>query len=30
LMPEERRFGDNGTETPGACQAGHGDDHVNT
>ena len=30
LMPEEHRFGDNGTETPGACQAGHGDDHVNT
>ena len=29
LMPEPRGFGNHGTESPGACQAGHGDDHMN-
>ena len=24
-----RRFGNHGTESPGTCQAGHGDDHMN-
>jgi hypothetical protein len=29
LMPEQRGFGNHGTETPGACPAGHCDDRMN-
>jgi len=28
-MPEQRGFGNHGTESPGTCQAGRGDDHMN-
>jgi hypothetical protein len=29
LMPDQRRFGDNGTESAWTCQSGHGDNHMN-
>ena len=29
LMPDQRGFGDNGTESARPCQSGHGDDHMN-
>ena len=28
-MADECGFGNHGTESPGACQGGHGDDHMN-
>jgi hypothetical protein len=29
LMPEQRRFGNNGTESARPCESGHGDDQMN-
>jgi hypothetical protein len=29
LMPDQRGFGNNGTEAARPCQSRHGDDHMN-